>query len=134
MNKEKIAQERKKGIVIADRYFTTTLCYQTFEGVELNKALRFAQDFKIEKPDVVFYLNVRPEIAFQRKAGEIKEKNRREKDFDFTRKTYKQYQYLVKNQVWTKWIEINGERRIDEITNEIYNRLKVQSQKLKIVV
>lgn len=130
MDKEKIAQERKKGIVIADRYFTTTLCYQTLEGIDLDKALHFAQDFKIEKPDIVFYLNVKPETAIKRKSGEAKEKNRREKDFDFIRKTYKQYAYLVKNRIWTRWIEIDGERKVDEITNEIYN-IVIKYQKLK---
>ena len=111
-------------IIIADRYFTTTLCYQTLEGIDLKKALRFASDFKIEKPDLVFYLNVRPEIAIQRKASELKEKNRREKDFDFIKKTYKQYAYLVKNQIWTRWIEIDGERKVDEITKEIFDKIK----------
>jgi len=54
LDKEKIAKQRKKGLVVADRYFTSTLCYQTLEGVKLKKALRFAEDFKIEKPDLFF--------------------------------------------------------------------------------
>lgn len=111
-------------ILIADRYFTSALCYQTLEGIKLKAALRFASDFKIEKPDLVFYLNVRPEIAIKRKSGEAKEKNRREKDFQFIKKTYHQYQKLIKNQVWARWININGERGIDEISNEIYNKIK----------
>lgn len=123
LDKEEIAQKRKTGIVIADRYFTTTLCYQILEGIELDKALRFAEDFQIEKPDLVFYLNVRPEIAVQRKSGEKKEKNRREKDFQFIKRTSNQYAELVKNQVWTKWIEVDGKRGIDEITKEIYNKI-----------
>jgi dTMP kinase len=122
LDKEEIAKRRKKDIVIADRYFTSTLCYQTLEGVDLDKALRFASDFKIEKPDLVFYLNVRPEIAIQRKSSEEKVKNRREKDFEFIRKTYQRYNYLIKNQIWARWVEINGERAIDEITKEIYNK------------
>lgn len=127
LDKEEIAKKRKKGIVIADRYFTSTLCYQTIEGINLKKAIRFAQDFKIEKPDLVFYLDVRPKIAWQRKHGEQKIKNRREKDFDFMKKTYCQYQFLVKNQIWAKWIKINGERNIDEITQDIYNNLNLKN-------
>ena len=99
MDKGLIAEKRKSGIVIADRYFTTALCYQTLEGVDLKKALQFANDFQIEKPDLVFYLDVNPETAIKRKFGEDKEKNRREKDFEFIRKTYKQYQILVEKQV-----------------------------------
>lgn len=111
-------------ILIADRYFTTTLCYQTLEGIDLDFALNYAKNLKIEIPDVVFYLDVNPEIAIKRKFGENKEKNRREKDFEFIRKTYRQYQYLVKNQVWTKWIRIDGERNIDKITIEIFDKIK----------
>ncbi len=123
LDREEIAKRRKNQIVIADRYFTSALCYQTLEGIKLKTALRFADDFKIEKPDLVFYLNVRPEIAIKRKSGEDKEKNRREKDFQFIKKTYQQYQKLIKNQVWTGWIDIDGERGIDEIAKEIYNKI-----------
>ncbi len=120
-DKEKIKQQRQKEILIADRYFTTTLCFQTLEGITLEKSVNFAHDFQIEKPDFVFYLNVNPDLAIKRKFGEQKEKNRREKDFDFIRKTYQQYDQLVKNQVWANWINIDGERNVDEVTQQIYD-------------
>lgn len=123
MDKQMISEKRKNEILIADRYFTTTLCYQTLEGINIKMALDYAKNFKIEIPDAVFYLNVDPEIAIKRKFGEDKEKNRREKDFDFIRKTHKKYQELVKNQIWTKWINIDGEKKIDEITKEIYDKI-----------
>ena len=123
MDSQMIAEKRKNEIVIADRYFTTTLCYQTLEGVDMKMALDYAKNFKIEIPDMVFYLNVDPDIAIQRKGGEDKEKNRREKDFEFIRRTHKQYDYLVKNQVWTKWINIDGNKCIEEITKDIYNKI-----------
>jgi dTMP kinase len=123
MDKKMIAEKRKKGILISDRYFSTTLCYQTLEGIDMTKAVNFADDFGIEKPDAVIYLKVDPELAIKRKFGEQKEKNFREKDFDFIRKTHKQYNYLVKNQVWTKWISVDGNKSVDEVTKEIYNKL-----------
>ncbi|NCO88352.1 dTMP kinase [Candidatus Roizmanbacteria bacterium CG2_30_33_16] len=123
-DREFIRHERKNKVVIADRYFSSTLCFQALEGVTLEKQLRFAKDFRIEVPDMVFYLNVNPNIAIKRKFGEQKEKNRREKDFDFIRKTYVQYQKLVKDQVWTKWVNIDGEKDIDEVTKSIFNHIK----------
>lgn len=123
MDSSMILEKRKNEILIADRYFTTTLCYQTLEGIDLKMALEYAKNFKIEVPDVVFYLNVDPDVAISRKRGENKEKNRREKDFEFIKKTHKQYDYLVKNQVWTKWVNIDGDKSIDEITKNIYNKL-----------
>lgn len=123
MDKNMIMKKRNKGILIADRYFTTTLCYQTLEGIDLNWAIDYAKNFKIEVPDIVFYLDVDPDIAIKRKFGEAKEKNRREKDFEFIKKTYKQYNYLVKNQIWCKWVRIDGNKGIEEITEDIYNYL-----------
>ncbi len=125
-DREFIKQARKKGVLIADRYFSTTLCFQTLAGVALEKQLRFAADFNIEVPDLVFYLRVRPEIAIQRKSGENKEKNRTEKDFDNIRKTFHQYENLCKNQIWTNWIAIDGEQDVDGVTRQMFDILKTR--------
>ena len=45
----------KSQILIADRYFTTTLCYQTLEGFSEEYALKYAEQFGIVKPDMVFF-------------------------------------------------------------------------------
>lgn len=123
MDSKMISEKRQNEILIADRYFTTTLCYQTLEGVNMNLALEYAKNFKIQVPDAVYYLNVDPDIAIQRKSGENKEKNRREKDFEFIRLTHKKYQELVDGQIWTKWENIDGNKGIEEITKDIYNKL-----------
>ncbi len=109
--------------MIADRYFTTTLCYQTLEGFDENYALSYADHFGIVKPDMVFFLDVRPETAIRWKGGEDKEKNFREKDFEFIKKTYEKYQDLISRQVWTKWVKINGEQEKEKVTEEIINQL-----------
>lgn len=121
MDKKMIAEKRKTEILIADRYFSTTLCYQTLEGIDMKMAIDYAKNFQIEVPDAIFYLNVDTDIAIKRKHGEDKEKNFREKDFDFIRKTAKQYKMLVEKQVWTKWVNIDGNKSVDEVTKEIYN-------------
>ena len=123
MDKKMIETRRKDEILIADRYFSTTLCYQTLEGIDMKMATDYAKNFEIEVPDAIFYLNVDPDIAIKRKHGEDKEKNFREKDFDFIRKTHKQYQMLVYKQVWGKWINIDGNKGIEEITQNIYNEV-----------
>lgn len=123
MDKKMIEERRKNEILIADRYFSTTLCYQTLEGIDMKMALDYAKNFEIEVPDAVFYLDVDPDIAIKRKHGEDKEKNFREKDFDFIRKTAVQYKMLVEKQVWAKWINIDGNKGIEEITKEIYNKI-----------
>ncbi len=123
MDKKMIKTRRRDEILIADRYFSTTLCYQTLEGIDMKMATDYAKNFEIEVPDAIFYLNVDPDIAIKRKHGEDKEKNFREKDFDFIRKTAKQYKMLVEKQVWAKWVNIDGNKGIDEITKDIYNEM-----------
>jgi dTMP kinase len=145
MDKEMIREKRGsslpttnyslQSILIADRYFSTTLCYQTLEGISLDIAVDFAKNFEIEVPDAIFYLNVDPDIAIKRKHGEDKIKNFREKDFDFIRKTAKQYKMLVKTQPWGKWINIDGNKSVEEVAQNIYNeihKLKIKNEKLKI--
>jgi len=123
-DREFIKKERRNKVLIADRYFSSTLCFQTLAGIPLVKQLRFAEDFGMEKPDMVFYLNVKPDIAIKRKSGEQKEKNRTEKDFDNIRKTYRQYNELIKAQVWTKWINIDGEQDVDGVTKQMFDIIK----------
>ncbi len=109
--------------LIADRYFTSTICFQTLEGIEEKVALRFAGDFGIIKPDLVFYLDVKPTVAIKWKYGEDKQLNFREKDLAFMEKTYRQYENLIKRQVWTKWIKINGEQSKEKVTRDILTHL-----------
>jgi len=118
-DKELIKEKMKDHIVIADRYFSTTLCYQTLEGFDEQKALRFAEDFDIVKPNTVLYLDVVPDTAIKWKFGEDKEKNFRENDHSFIRRTYEKYKDLVKRNVWTKWIQVNGEQSKEKVTEEL---------------
>lgn len=118
-DKSLIREKMKDHIVIADRYFSTTLCYQTLEGFSEEKAVRYAEDFGIIKPDAVLYLDVAPDTAIKWKYGEDKEKNFRENDHSFIRKTYDKYKDLVNRSVWAKWIRINGEQSKEAVTKEL---------------
>lgn len=118
-DKELIKEKMKDYVVIADRYFSTTLCYQTLEGFDEQKALRYADDFDIIKPDAVLYLDVVPDTAIKWKYGEQKEKNFRENDHSFIRRTYEKYKDLVKRSVWTRWIRVNGEQSKEKVTEEL---------------
>jgi len=119
----RISKLSREGLVVADRYFTSTICFQTLEGIEEKVALRFAADFGIIKPDLVFYLDVDPEVAIKWKYGENKPLNFREKDLAFMKKTYSKYNDLVTRQVWTKWIKINGNQKKEQVTQDILKYL-----------
>ncbi len=123
-DKKEIEEKMKNGIVIADRYFSTTLCYQTLEGFSEEKALLYAEIFNIIKPDAVLYLDVPPEIAIKWKFGENKPKNFREEDHAFIKKTYTKYDDLVNRNVWAKWIRVNGNQKKEKVTKEILDIIK----------
>lgn len=118
-DKKLIREKMQDHIVIADRYFSTTLCYQTLEGFSEEKAVRYAEDFGIIKPDAVLYLDVTPDTAIKWKYGEDKEKNFRENDHSFIRKTYEKYKDLVSRNVWAKWVRVNGEQSKEVVTSEL---------------
>jgi len=126
-DKKDIEQKMSEGIVVADRYFSTTLCYQTLEGFEEKKALSFANDFGIIKPDAVLYLNVPPETAIQWKYGENKPKNFREEDHAFIKRTYEKYKDLVARSVWTKWISIDGNDSKENVGEKILDIINTLS-------
>lgn len=118
-DKDEILRKSKDGVLIVDRYFTTTLCYQALEGFPEDMMLEYADIFGIVKPDRVLYLDVKPETAIKWKFGEQKEKNFREEDHNFIKRTYKKYNDLIKRNVWTTWTRIHGEQSKDAVTKEV---------------
>ena len=119
--KKKIAQLCKKGILISDRYFTSTLCFQGVKGFPLSKALEFAKIFAIEVPDLVIFLDVRPETALARKEKEEgkADLDRHERNLKLMQKTYSMYRKFIENHIFTNWVRIDGERPVWEVTEEI---------------
>ena len=124
--KEKIAHLRKKGILVCDRYFTSTLCYQGVKGFPLPKALDFAKIFQIEVPDLVIFLDVKPEIALKRKEKEAgkTDLDRHEKDLKLMQKVDSMYQKLIENQIFAPWAKVDGERPIKGVTKELVSTLR----------
>jgi len=57
---------------IADGYYSTNLAYQVIfrKVISMESALKFAQEFDIQKPDLTIFLDVDPKVAMQRKAKE----------------------------------------------------------------
>ncbi|OGK16213.1 dTMP kinase [Candidatus Roizmanbacteria bacterium RIFCSPHIGHO2_01_FULL_39_12b] len=124
-----VEKARKNSVVIADRYFSTTLCFQTLFGFPLKKALDFAKVFKIAKPDLIIFLDIDSHTALKRKSGEEKEKNWMEKDKELNRKTYRRYKQLIKKQIWAKWVEVDGVGTKDEIAKKIFDIIEKRWKK-----
>jgi len=117
--------QAKNRVILADRYFTTTLAYQCLQGFSEDKALKFSKLFNIIKPDLVFYLKISADTSLKRKKKEKNELDRYEENKDFQRRISKKYDDLAKRNVFArKWIVVDGEKSIDEISDEIFSTVK----------
>ena len=125
-DKEKINLFLREGkTVITDRWFTSTLAYQTAQGFDMKKAVDVGNILDIPKPDLVIYIKISPEISMKRKFGEKGYLDRMEKDGKFLGKVVKQYDYLAKNNVFGKWIVIDGEKTKEQVFAEIKKSVKL---------
>jgi dTMP kinase len=123
-DKEKIKKWQRKGkIIIADRYFTSTLAYQCQKGFPLNTALKIAKLFKLPKPDLIIYLKISPQTSIQRKFKEKKNLDRHEANKRFLAKLIRSYEKLIKKQIFGRWIIINGEQSKKEVFEAIKSQL-----------
>lgn len=126
-DQEKIRNWLKQGkIVIADRYFTSTLAYQIAKGFPLSKALLSAKIFELLRPDTVIFLRVSSDTSIRRKYKEKRILDLHEKNKKFLKQVAGYYEKLIKNRIFAKWQVIDGEKPIKEVFGEIKKILKVR--------
>lgn len=126
LDREKIitALEKNK-VVIANRYFLSTLAYQCgAKGVPLKRGLEFAKIMNLPVPDIVIYLDISPETSLRRKFGEKKRQNkkldRHEEDQAFLAKVREAYKNLVKEKVFAKeWAVVDAEKNIEAVATDV---------------
>ncbi len=124
-DREKILGWLNQGkTVIADRYFTSVLAYQGM-GFPIENALKFAEIFRLPKPDMILYLKISPETSIKRKRGEKEHLDRNEANRAFLEKVSASYENLVKNQVWSSWFVIDGEKPPEGVFSQIRKVLRV---------
>ena len=104
--------------VIADRYFPSTLAYQSAMGFPLKSGLAFAELFRLPKPDYTIYLKILPETSGKRKKQEGS-LDWFEEDISFLAKVAKEYEHLAKNNVFGQWHVVDAEREISAVAQGI---------------
>ena len=110
--------------VIADRYFNSTIAYQGVRGFDFKKALRFADDFGIPRPDVVIFLKISPEESARRKLGENGRLDRHEEDIRFLERVNQSYYKMAMDNVFGRWFIIDGGQSKEKVFREVLNVLK----------
>jgi dTMP kinase len=111
-------------IVLADRYFTSTLAYQCSQGFPIEKALKFADMFDIIKPDLIIYLKVSVETSMERKKKEKTDLDLFERDLEFRKRVSMKYEELANKNIFGKWVTVDAEKSIENVSKEIENIVK----------
>lgn len=108
--------------VICDRYFTSTLAFQSRAGNTIEEIMTLNSLFNLPIPDICILLDITAEESQRRKArekmGEIN-LDRNESNRIFLDDIRKSYLNVAKKQIFCKWEIIDGEKPIEEIFNKI---------------
>lgn len=124
--KEKILNdiERDK-LVILDRYFTSTIAYQSKNMDDFNKIKGIIKLIGLPRPDLAIFIDIGVDTSLARR----KIHDKFEGNYDFLSKVKNNYLELIRENYPCKWLRINGESEIKEITykilegiNEVYGR------------
>lgn len=110
-------------VVIADRYFISTLAYQK----ESNKS--FKQLMKMHRfapiPDLTVILDVKPKVAMKRLSGKSSVRDKFEKDMKLLKKArmnYRRIPEFLENKA--RVLIVDGERPPNEVNKEIWEEVK----------
>ncbi len=123
-DRKKIVKAIENGkIVIADRYFTSTLVYQHAQGIEITKILSLAEIMNIPKPDIAILLKISPETSMKRKLAEKGFLDNFEKNLEFLRKVARIYEEVARKNIFCKWVIVNGEKSIEEVSEDVWKSL-----------
>ncbi len=124
-DKKKILKLLEEGkIVIADRYFTSTLVYQHVQGIDQSKILKIGEIFELPKPDIAILIKISPETSMKRKKLEKGDLDNFEKNMEFMKKVSETYEITARNNVFCKWEIIDGEKSIEEVSQDIWRIVK----------
>ncbi len=120
-------------IVIADRFYDSTIAYQGMaRKIMTPKQILDLTEIIIGdlKPNLTFYFNIEPKIAFQRKAKLDENLDRIEKEgLDFHENVKKGYDFISKLEK-ERFVTIDATQSIDDIFNFIIKTLK---EKINII-
>lgn len=122
---EKVIPALNSGkIVLCDRYLDSSLVYQGIaRGLGIENVLKINM-FALEyMPNITFFIDVKPEICFKRLKDNNREMDRLDlENMDFHNMVYEGYREVAKMYP-ERIVSINGDRKIEEIIEDIRIRI-----------
>ena len=123
-DKERINKWLKEGkTVISDRYFSSTIAYQSIQGFPLKKSLQMAEILELPKPDLIIYIDVSPKVSMERKLKEKNSLDRNESNEKLLKNVGSFYKKLAKSKTFAEWAVVDGEQAIEDVFEEIKKKL-----------
>jgi dTMP kinase len=111
-------------VVICDRFSDSTLAYQGYaRGIGIERVLEINMFAREYLPKVTYFFDVTPEVGLARIQGRDKIDRLDLETMDFHQKVYEGYKEVCR--LYPERVKsINGERKIEEIIDEVYNDIK----------
>ncbi|MGC8479554.1 MAG: dTMP kinase [Candidatus Micrarchaeia archaeon] len=124
-DKKNILENVSKGnIVVSERYFISTIAYQSAGSFDYEKAKAVEEIMSLPRPDIIFYIDIKPEIAFERKRKQKGKTDRFESAKEYMNKVYNVYEKLYSERYGSKtWIRIDGNKSEQEISTFIFSTI-----------
>jgi len=119
----KIRDFRQTGIVICDRYVTSAIAYESVLGVSYDIAISLSEILGFERPDLIVYLDISPEVSIQRKHQEIGELDIHEANTTFLAEVRGVYNKMSKSNILGPWITIDATKTPEEILETVWKTL-----------
>lgn len=111
-------------IVLCDRYYYSTIAYQSSQGIDIDKVINDNKDFL--KPDLAIILDLPPEIAFKRISSEREIEKFEKIDFmDKLHVNFNRMNELVKDNIVV--IDTSGSQE------ETFEKIKIEVDKLFVL-
>ncbi len=104
-----------KDIVLLDRYFTSTIAYQSEDKDDIHKIKSMVNLINLRKPDLIIFLDISVNTSLNRK----KVRDKLEKDAKFLSRVRKNYMNMINSGYPSKWVKINGDLERDTVTYKI---------------
>jgi dTMP kinase len=127
--KESLVAALKIGMVVADRYFYSTLAFHgaKLDGAARGKFIKFAQDLMLAeagmpKPRLVIYLKVAPTLAKGYMEGSGKPLDQHERDFEYQKRVADVYSKLSKDKSW-RTVECKAGESPEQIHERVWDAI-----------
>ncbi len=109
--------------VIVDRFFFSTIAYQSSGGFDYEKAKEIVQILDMPRPDIVLLLDANIDVSSERKSKQKEDQggtDRFEKDVPFLQKVKQVYYILLKEKFYAgDWVLINSGKTVEEVSKPI---------------